>query len=36
VQFSGIGVSLGSTSFGQPSSQANNARAAQLSARLEF
>ena len=36
VQFGGIGLSLGSASFGQPSSQVNNARAGQLSARLEF
>jgi hypothetical protein len=36
VQFGGIGVTVGSSSFGQPSSQLNNARAGQLSARLEF
>lgn len=36
VLFSGIGATLGSSSFGQPSSQFNNARAGQLSARLEF
>jgi hypothetical protein len=36
VLFSGIGTTLGSSSFGQPSSQFNNARAGQLSARLEF
>jgi hypothetical protein len=36
VQFGGIGVSLGSSTFGQPTSQLNNARAGQLSARLEF
>lgn len=36
VQFSGIGTTLGSSSFGEPSSQNNNSRAAQLSARLEF
>ncbi len=36
VLFSGIGVTLGSSNFGQPSSQFNNPRAGQLSARLEF
>jgi hypothetical protein len=36
VLFSGIGETLGSSSFGEPSSQFNNARAGQLSARLEF
>jgi len=36
VLFSGIGVSVGSGTFGQPSSQSNNARAGQISARLEF
>jgi hypothetical protein len=36
VLFSGIGETLGSSSFGQPSSQFNNPRAGQLSARLEF
>jgi Carboxypeptidase regulatory-like domain/TonB-dependent Receptor Plug Domain len=36
VFFSGIGTSLGSSSFGTVSSQANNARAGQLSGRIEF
>jgi hypothetical protein len=36
VLFSGIGVTVGSSNFGQPSSQFNNPRSAQLSARLEF
>ncbi len=36
VLFSGIGVTLGNANFGQPTSQFNNPRAAQLSARLEF
>jgi hypothetical protein len=33
---SSIGVTLGNSNFGQPSTQFNNPRAAQLSARLEF
>jgi hypothetical protein len=36
VQFGGIGVTLGSATFGVPSSQVNNSRAAQLSGRFEF
>jgi len=36
VLFSGIGTTLGSSSFGVPSSQFNNPRSGQLSARLEF
>ncbi|HEX4155011.1 MAG TPA: carboxypeptidase regulatory-like domain-containing protein [Acidobacteriaceae bacterium] len=36
VQFSGIGTTLGSSSFGEPSSQGNNTRSGQLSARIEF
>ncbi|HEY1741666.1 MAG TPA: carboxypeptidase regulatory-like domain-containing protein [Granulicella sp.] len=36
VFFGGIGTTLGSSSFGQVSSQVNNPRAAQLSGRFEF
>lgn len=36
VQFGGIGVTLGSATFGVPASQLNNSRAAQLSGRFEF
>ena len=36
VYFGGIGLTVGSSNFGQVSSQVNNARAAQLSGRIEF
>jgi len=36
VFFGGIGTTVGSATFGTVSSQANNARAAQLSGRIEF
>jgi hypothetical protein len=36
VLFSGIGTVVGNASFGTVSSQANNSRSAQLSARIEF
>ena len=36
VQFGGINVTVGNNAFGTPTTQANNPRQAQLSARIEF